>query len=213
MKKYMIVPYEEPKITAHEHKINSILKNNNINKDNKIKLINHILVNNKRKNEFKTKLPDVSKEQNERFEANDQVDYESFQNDQSYNEGSFQEEEDLAETDNEYVNTAYLPPLTRSQAVIDTPWRQTPKAIRKQTQKRKLQNSEEEPIKKQSKLDKTNKVVTFDTINTTKKIKKAIKTINKAQNKPSTSKPKSIFKPVDISMIDVSQEGKGWTKY
>ena len=55
--------------------------------------------------------------------------------------------------------------------------------------------------------------MTFDTINTTKKIKKAIKTINKAQNKPSTSKPKSIFKPVDISMIDVSQEGKGWTKY
>ena len=214
MKKYMIVPYEEPKIPAHEHKINSILKNNNINKDNKIKLINHILINNKRKNEIKTKLPDVSREQNERFEVNDQVDYESFQNDQSYNDSSFQEEEeDLVQNDNDLFNTALLPPLTRSQGVIDTPWRQTPKALRKQTQKRKLQNSDEEPIKKQSKLDKSNKVVTFDTINTNKKIKKAIKTINKAENKPSTSKPKNIFKPVDISMIDVSQEGKGWTKY
>jgi hypothetical protein len=44
MKKYMIVPYQEPKISLHEKKINSILKNNNINKDNKIKLINHILI-------------------------------------------------------------------------------------------------------------------------------------------------------------------------
>ena len=61
MKKYMIVPYQEPKISLHEKKINSILKNNNINKDNKIKLINHILINNKRKNENKTKLPNDSR--------------------------------------------------------------------------------------------------------------------------------------------------------
>ena len=94
--------------------------------------------------------------------------------------------------------------------MIDTPWRETPKAQRKQTQKRKLPGSDEEPIKKQSKIDKTIKVVT---INTNKKIKKAIKTLNKPDKNATTSKPKSIFKPSDISMIDVSQEGKGWTKY
>ena len=45
----MIVPFEEPKIPTHEQKINSILKNKNINRENKLKLINHILINNKKK--------------------------------------------------------------------------------------------------------------------------------------------------------------------
>lgn len=49
MKKFMIVPFEEPKIPTHEQKINSILKNKNINKENKLKLINHILINKKKK--------------------------------------------------------------------------------------------------------------------------------------------------------------------
>ncbi len=208
MKKYMIVPYEQPKISAHEQKINSILKNKNINKDNKIKLINHILINSKKKNVIQSKLPTISA--NEKIADNDQVDYEYFQDDPSYIDSILQEEEELIQTDNESFNTPLLPPLTRSQGVIDTPWRETPKAQRKQTQKRKLPGSDEEPIKKQSKIDKTIKVVT---INTNKKIKKAIKTLNKPDKNVTTSKPKSIFKPSDISMIDVSQEGKGWTKY
>jgi len=207
----MIVPYEQPKISAHELKINSILKNKNINKDNKIKLINHILINSKKKNEIQSKLPDIPA--NEKFAVNDQVDYEYFQDDPSYNESIFQEEEELAQSENESFNTPLLPPLTRSQGVIDTPWRQTPKVQRKQTQKRKLPGYDEEPIKKQSKIDKSIKEVSSNTINTNKKIKKAIKTLNKAETKATTSKPKIIFKPVDISMIDVSQEGKGWQKY
>jgi hypothetical protein len=202
----MIVPYEQPKISAHEQKINSILKNKNINKDNKIKLINHILINSKKKNVIQSKLPTISA--NEKIAENDQVDYEYFQDDPSYIDSI--SEEELIQTDNESFNTPLLPPLTRSQGVIDTPWRETPKAQRKQTQKRKLPGSDEEPIKKQSKIDKTIKVVT---INTNKKIKKAIKTLNKPDKNATTSKPKSIFKPSDISMIDVSQEGKGWTKY
>jgi len=206
MKKYMIVPYEQPKISAHEQKINSILKNKNINKDNKIKLINHILINSKKKNVIQSKLPTISA--NEKIADNDQVDYEYFQDDPSYIDSI--SEEELIQTDNESFNTPLLPPLTRSQGVIDTPWRETPKAQRKQTQKRKLPGSDEEPIKKQSKIDKTIKVVT---INTNKKIKKAIKTLNKPDKNATTSKPKSIFKPSSISMIDVSQDGKGWTKY
>ena len=150
MKKYMIVPYQEPKISLHEKKINSILKNNNINKENKIKLINHILINNKRKNENKTKLPDDSREQNERFEVDDQVFYEPFQINESYNREPFEEEEELEETEDESFSNALLPPLTRSQGDIDTPWRKTPRAIRKVSQKRKLLTSDEEPIKKQS---------------------------------------------------------------
>ena len=211
MKKYMIVPYEQPKISAHELKINSILKNKNINKDNKIKLINHILINSKKKNEIQSKLPDIPA--NEKFAVNDQVDYEYFQDDPSYNDSIFQEEEELVQSDNESFNTPLLPPLTRSQGVIDTPWRQTPKAQRKQTQKRKLPGYDEEPIKKQSKIDKSIKLGSSNTINTNKKIKKAIKTLNKPDTKATTSKSKTIFKPVDISMIDVSQEGKGWQKY
>jgi hypothetical protein len=131
MKKYMIVPYQEPKISLHEKKINSILKNNNKNKDNKIKLINQILINNKRKNENKTKLPDYSREQNERFEVDDQDFYEPFQINESYNRTPIQEEEELEETEDESFSNALLPPLTRSQGDIDTPWRKTPRAYSK----------------------------------------------------------------------------------
>jgi len=223
MKKYMIVPYQEPKISLHEKKINSILKNNNINKDNKIKLINHILINNKRKNENKTKLPDDSREQNERFEVDDQVFYEPFQINESYNREPFEEEEELEETEDESFSNALLPPLTRSQGDIDTPWRKTPRANRKVSQKRKLLTSDEEPIKKQSKLDKDKPIKIIDTINIDKKIKKAKKNVNKENNKTqstntqkeiNTNKPKkTTSSKQDISMRDVTQEGNGWKKY
>jgi hypothetical protein len=72
-------------------------------------------------------------------------------------------------------SNALLPPLTRSQGDIDTPWRKTPRANRKVSQKRKLLTSDEEPIKKQSKLDKENPIKIIDTINIDKKIKKAKK--------------------------------------
>ena len=47
MKKFMIVPYEEKKIPTFQDKINAILKNKYINKENKVKLINQILINKK----------------------------------------------------------------------------------------------------------------------------------------------------------------------
>ena len=36
MKKFMIVPYEEKKIPTFQNKINAILKNKYINKENKV---------------------------------------------------------------------------------------------------------------------------------------------------------------------------------
>ena len=47
MKKFMIVPYEEKKLPTYQDKINSILKNKYINKENKVKLINQIIINKK----------------------------------------------------------------------------------------------------------------------------------------------------------------------
>jgi hypothetical protein len=43
----MIVPYEEKKLPTYQDKINSILKNKYINKENKVKLINQIIINKK----------------------------------------------------------------------------------------------------------------------------------------------------------------------
>ena len=111
MKKYMIVPYEQPKISAHEQKINSILKNKNINKDNKIKLINHILINSKKKKVIQSKLPDISA--NEKIADNDQVDYEYFQDDPSYIDSILQEEEELIEVENLAYFSKFLDILFR----------------------------------------------------------------------------------------------------
>jgi hypothetical protein len=105
------------------------------------------LINNKRKNEIQSKLPDDSREQNERFEVDDQVFYEPFQINESYNREPFEEEEELEETEDESFSNALLPPLTRSQGDIDTPWRKTPRANRKVSQKRKLLTSDENLLK------------------------------------------------------------------
>jgi hypothetical protein len=146
--------------------------------------------------------------------------YEPFQINESYNREPFQEEEELEETEDESFSNALLPPLTRSQGDIDTPWRKTPRANKKVSQKRKLLTSDEEPIKKQSKLDKEKPIKIKDTINIDKKIKKAKKNVNKekqstnTQKEINTNKPKkTISSKQDISMRDVTQEGNGWKKY
>jgi hypothetical protein len=76
MKKFMIVPFEEPKIPTHEQKINSILKNKNINKENKLKLINK----NKKNVHIIQKIN--SDQENE---INDEINYEPFQVNESNN--------------------------------------------------------------------------------------------------------------------------------
>jgi hypothetical protein len=79
MKKYMIVPYEEPKIPTHEQKINSILKNKNINRENKLKLINHILIN-RNKKDIKS-LSNIDSDKVNEF--NDDIYYETFRENDS----------------------------------------------------------------------------------------------------------------------------------
>ena len=182
MKKYMIVPFEEPKIPTHEQKINSILKNKNINRENKLKLINHILINNKKKNVqiFSKTNSDI---ENETY---DQIDYEpqvnESNNQQFYEEQEqeplqisteTQETEPALEQTQQFNSEQSFPPslFTRNQFTLDnTPWRKTPRQQRSKPiskdlisqgpQKRKLNREdlvEEEPRKKQTKIDIINK--------------------------------------------------------
>jgi hypothetical protein len=86
-----------------------------------------------------------------------------------------------------------------------------------------LLTSDEEPIKKQSKLDKEKPIKIIDNLNIEKKIKKAKKNVNKENNKKQSTNTqkeintnipkKTISSKQDISMRDVAQEGNGWKKY
>jgi hypothetical protein len=185
MKKFMIVPFEEPKIPTHEQKINSILKNKNINKENKLKLINHILINKNKKNVHIIQKINSDQEN----EINDEINYEPFQVNESNNEQFFEvqeqePEQNFAQTqeteprlelqlEQQLDDQPSLPPafFTRNHFTLEqTPWRKTPRQQRSKSinqnlisqgpKKRKLNREdlvEEEPRKKLSRLDTINK--------------------------------------------------------
>ena len=76
----MCVPYSEPKITPPEEKIKDILKNKSINKNNKTKLINHIL-------STKNEISKSEKEQKQENKNNDEL-FNYNNPTHSYNEGN-----------------------------------------------------------------------------------------------------------------------------
>jgi hypothetical protein len=180
MKKFMI-----HEILTHEQKINSILKNKNINKENKLKLINNILINKNKKNVHIIQKINSDQEN----EINDEINYEPFQVNESNNEQFFEvqeqePEQNFARTqeteprlklqlEQQLDDQPSLPPafFTRNHFTLDkTPWRKTPRQQRSKSiyqnlisqgpKKRKLNREdlvEEEPRKKLSRLDTINK--------------------------------------------------------
>ncbi len=243
MKKFMIVPYEEKKIPTYKDKINSILKNKYINKENKVKLINQIIINKKQNQPITiTNDTDTSNEKNEQLEEIEQIDNQADTYDQS-NFYDFNQEEEIPSeegelnenitTDNTFTDADdYLAPAfqTRSQKTLDTPWKNSKK------RKRNLNQTEIETEQKKRK-----NIAETASINTKKKKIFKKKRLTKPPKTPKNRKIPPIKQkrkknPIALSLdkiklieaenskkqdirqpVDISmvdiQNGNGWQKY
>ena len=239
----MIVPYEEKKIPTYQDKINAILKNKNINKEDKVKLINQILINKKHNHPIKIIQNDTdsTNEKNEQLEEFEQNDNQPDTYDQS-NYYDIQEEEIPSEEDelNENISTEntftdaddYLAPAfqTRSQKVLATPWKNSKKRKRKETEietkqkKRALNLTHSERInqaintkkkkkvlkkKRLSKTPQNNKILT---VNQNRKKNPITISADKIKLLKGAEASKQRENQVDVSMKEI-QNGNGWQRY
>ena len=209
MKKFMIVSYEEKKIPTFQDKFNAILKNKYINKENKVKLINQILINKKQNQPIINILKNNTETSNEKNEQLEEIEQNNNQPD-TYDQSNFydfnEEEENPSEegelnenisTDNTFTDADdYLAPAfqTRSQKDVETPWKNSKK------RKRNLNQTEIETEQKNRAINLTQaeKINQATSINTKKK--------KKIYKKKRLSKPPKTPKNKKISAVNQNRK-------
>ena len=204
MKKYMIVPYVEQKPITDKDKIVSILKNKSISKEAKIKLINNIISNLNKNEQFQlsTLFQDIKSQIPENlvwfyvgFNINDPI----INNTNTeeippqvidLNDALPQEiiDENIAEDPIITLEESIRQPKTRSKVTLATPWRKTPNRktkrllsysiVEKDNRKSKKRKKSTEQSDVRSKRKKTNNLQNYINSKAAVSIKKAIKISN-----------------------------------
>ena len=242
MKKYMIVPYVEQKPITYKDKIVSILKNKSISREAKIKLINNIISNLNKNEQFQlsTLFEDIKSQIPENLDWF----YEGFNIDDpivdntntekippqviDLNDALPQEitDENITEEPIITVEESIRQPRTRSKVTLATPWRNTPNRktkrllsysiVQKDNRKSKKRKKSIEPSDVRSKRKKTNNLQKYINTKAAVSIKKAIQIANNL--KPELFKIKNNSNNLNQTIIEpmeteIQNESGRWQKY